>query len=74
MKEPSGPVMARIYDTFGRKFGSQREAPPPILDFEVKKHSFDYLHKMYTKIYFEFYRMKIIQNVELYVRNSFLLR
>lgn len=38
MKEPSGPVMARIYDTFGRKFGSQREAPPPILDFEVKKN------------------------------------
>jgi hypothetical protein len=30
--------MAKIYDTFGRKFGSQREREPPpsILDFEVK--------------------------------------
>jgi hypothetical protein len=36
--------MAKIYDTFGRKFGSQRDAPPPILDFEVKES--------YTKMFF----------------------
>ncbi|CAB3984354.1 Unconventional myosin-VIIa [Paramuricea clavata] len=37
-QEQSGPVMAKIYDTFGRKFGSQRDAPPPILDFEDENY------------------------------------
>ena len=40
--------MARIYDTFGRKFGSQRDARPPILDFEVRSLSEVYnIHPKY---------------------------